>query len=397
MSLTNVLQVAIGLILVYYALGLIVNILTRIVKDVFDMRAETLETVLIDFLKTDGKTNQLLADFKDHALIQNLKPITDKALQLVNRGKEKRKVSEIPNGTFSLALLDVLASQARLTAFVRQATERLVAVVPDIDTQDALRKALGFDDEKLADGLRVAAGKLADGPVKDRLQELIDLLLGKPEAQLEIIRAGIEELPDSSTKDALLAMINFSKRDVEDFRKRVESWYDDMLKNVSLMFTKHVRAWVIGFSFVVVFAFGADSIQIVRDLWDQPARQAAIVDTLTPLVDEFGRGVDLETLGTLDPAERETAKEKIDRQIDDLTSIIDRLQSLEDVSITWKHAWGPFNTKNWEEDGLLKLIGLLVTSLATAQGSSFWYDMLKKLKPQATTGAPTTESAQPSA
>ncbi len=397
MSLTNVLQVAIGLILVYYALGLIVNILTRIVKDVFDMRAQTLEKVLIDFLKTDGKTNQLLADFKDHALIQNLKPITDKALQLVNRGKEKRKVSEIPNGTFSLALLDVLASQARLTAFVRQATERLVAVVPDIDTQDALRKALDFDDEKLADGLRVAAGKLADGPVKDRLQELIDLLLGKPEAQLEIIRAGIEELPDSSTKDALLAMINFSKRDVEDFRKRVESWYDDMLKNVSLMFTKHVRAWVIGFSFVVVFAFGADSIQIVRDLWDQPARQAAIVDTLTPLVDEFGRGVDLETLGTLDPAERETAKEKIDRQIDDLTSIIDRLQSLEDVSITWKHAWGPFNPKNWEEDGLLKLIGLLVTSLATAQGSSFWYDMLKKLKPQATTGASTTESAQPSA
>jgi hypothetical protein len=387
MSLTTVIQVAIGLALAYYALSLIVNILVAIVKDIFDMRAEALERVLADLLKTSETGQTLFQQFQEHALIQNLKPITNKAWQYTNR--DRPKVEKIPNGTFSLALLDVLASRVRLTDFVYKAIGRLAKADPDLE--NLLRDSLARDNDNLIDGLRAAVGKLDAGPVRTRLQELIDLLLGEPDAQLKIIRLGIEELPDDTTKKALLGLISLSKDDVNDLRARVEGWYDDTMKNVSLMYTKQVRKWVIFISLLVTLLVGVDSIQIARDLWEQPARQTAVVEALSPLVDEFGKEIiELETMRTLDEAEK---AQRIEERAGDILAIIAGLQSLEDVSITWQNA-NPLAEENWEAGIPLKVLGLLLTWGAVSQGSSFWYDIFKKLNPRAATASSSEGSTQ---
>jgi len=387
MSLTTVLQVAIGLVLAYYALGLIVNILVTIIKDVLDMRAEALEEVLKQMLKIGENDDTLYRQFQGHALIQNLKPATNKALQYTNR--DDRKVERIPNGTFSLALLDVLASRDRVTDLVYKAIGRLTKTNPDL--QDLLRDSLAKDDQKLLEGLRLAVSKLDEGPVRTRLQELIDLLMGGPDAQFKIIRLRIEELPDGTTKNALLGLVDFSQDDVNAMRARVEGWYDDTMKNVSLMYSKRVRQWVIAFALLVTLFIGADSIQIARDLWKQPARQTAVVEALSPLVDEFGREViNLETMEALDEAER---AERIEDGVENIIAIVAGLQSLEDVSITWKSP-NPLAKENWEEGIPLKVLGLILTWGAVSQGSSFWYDVFKKINPRAAMTSTTEGSTQ---
>lgn len=387
MSLTTVLQVAIGLVLAYYALGLIVNILVTMIKDIFDMRAEALENVLADLLKTSEPGQTLFQQFQEHGLIQNLKPITNKALQVTNR--DQPKVERIPNGTFSLALLDVLASRGRVTDLVYRAIARLTKANPEL--QDLLRDSLARDDQKLLDGLRLAVSKLDEGPVRTRLQELIDLLLGEPDAQLKIIRLRVEELPESTTKNALLGLVNFSQDDVNLLRARVEGWYDDMMKNVSLAYTKRVRRWVIVFSFIVTLFVGADTVQIARDLWEQPARQTAVVEALAPLIDAYGEQVlNLQAIETLDEAERET---RLAEHVTDIVAIIGGLQNLEHVSITWKNP-NPLARENWEEGVPLKVLGLILTWGAVSQGSSFWYDIFRKINPRAATTSTTQGSTQ---
>ena len=79
MTLTTVITVGLGLILVYYLLGLIVNILTQIVKDVLELRAKSLEKMLKDLLETpDGAETKGLEVYEAlmaQPLIQSLKPL----------------------------------------------------------------------------------------------------------------------------------------------------------------------------------------------------------------------------------------------------------------------------------------------------------------------------------
>jgi hypothetical protein len=370
MTLSTTLEVAIGLILIYYALGLIVNMIMATIKDILDMRAETLEVVLKKFLQTSD--NKLFADFRDHPLIQNLKPIQHKFLQTVNR--EHPKASEIPDTTFSLVLLNMLSSKDLLVKVVRKAIGQLVEEVDDETTRDILHGLTDVDGETLVDSIRSAVDQLPDGTTKERLEEQIKFLLGTPESQLDCIRAGIQELPDGETKNALLTLIDFNVDTIEEAQKRLENWYNDMMKNVSLLFKQNARKWVIGVSLLVTLILGADSVLIAQTLWKHPAYRVAVAEAVPGFVEAYGVGeIPPEEMQGLD-AEKKI--ELIEERAADIGSIIENIEAL-DIPLTWRQS-PPLQV--WS-DYALKALGLLITWLATAQGSSFWYDVLKKINP----------------
>jgi hypothetical protein len=371
MTLSAVLEVAIGLALVYYALGLIVNLIVGTIKDVLDMRAEALETVLEQFLRTRG--NVLFTRFDKNALIQNLKPIIGKPFQLVNR--TAMKASEIPDSTFSLALLDVLSSTDLVLNGLRSVINLFIAEQTDETTRDILSNVLEFEDEDLVAGLRGVVDKIPDQATKQKLEEWVTLLLGASEDQLAVVRTGIKGLPEGKAKDALLGLIELSVKDVQEAQARLQTWYNDMMKNVSLLFTQKVRIWVIGVSLAVTFIVGADSIYIAQTLWEQPTRRAAVAAAVPDFVEAFGPGeITQEEMVGL------TAKEKLEviqGRVDDVNKVLGSLGEL-DAPVTWWQSPPPKDLSEW----LLKIIGLLITGAATSQGSSFWYDILKKINPQ---------------
>ena len=107
MNISAILEVAIGLALIYYALGLIANIIIGTIKNILDMRAEALEEVLSHSLAP------VIGKMKTSQVWQNLIPIKPKLFQFKNR--DDRKPSVIPHESFSLALLDALSSGSLLT------------------------------------------------------------------------------------------------------------------------------------------------------------------------------------------------------------------------------------------------------------------------------------------
>ena len=279
MTFSAVLEVGIGLVLVYYALGLIVSWITSEIAKWTELRAVHLEAGLRDLLADSGKLEELI----EHPLIRNLRP---KRLRLLRGGTNSCRVEDIPSSTFALALFDVL--------------------VPG-------KKGLDGND-----------------PLKE-------------------IRETAKALPEGKTRDALMGLFNTGVTDLETARGLVEGWFDDAMRNVSRLQKQHARRIVTSVALVATLVTGVDSITVARSLWSEPALRSAISARVDALAEEEDPG--------------------------DVRSVLSELEEME-IPILWDADALPKDSIDW----IVKAIGLLLTWLAVSQGSSFWYDVLRRVK-----------------
>ena len=375
MSISTVISVGLGLILIYYALGLIVNATTQIVKISLDMRAKALSEVLVDLM---GEKSQ---EFMGLGLVQTLKPLTKRMWT------KESDVSEIPKSTFSLAILEMLQpedNQYLVTAVKHALNHILDKFALDPGIHQKIESLLDYDDdEDLLNQMREVIRSIPDDEEKlvelrQDLLNVLDLLLGSPESQLARIRAGIQQLPESSkARKALENAINFGVDDINQARARIEDWYDDALNNVKDLFVRRVRRWVIFISLVVTLVIGGDTIAIARAFLEQPVD----LTTVENFIDEY-------PLEGTTVVEGEASVEQIQEQAQQIVAIYQSLEALR-VPLPWWRGPLPETREGWFTLG----VGLMFTWIAVSQGSSFWYDILKAIKPGGSASAPPAKSS----
>lgn len=279
MTFSTVLEVGLGLILIYYVLSLIVSSITTKILEWTEMGAKDLEVGLRDLLEESGK----MEEFMGHPWIENLKP---KRWRLLG-GIKTCSVDHIPASTFALTLFDIL--------------------VPG---------------EKGSD----------------------------PSGPLSEIREVIEALPEGRTRTALLGFINSGVGELEAARKLVENWFDDTMNSISLLYKQHARRIAVIVALVVTVAAGADSIEIANTLWQEPALRAVIAAKADKFVEEEPKG--------------------------DISALLSEFEESK-IPILWDPDTLPNDAAGWA----WKVFGLFLTWVAASQGSSFWYDLLKRIRP----------------
>jgi hypothetical protein len=293
MSLPQVLEVAIGLILIYYLLGSFVSAITRWVNDTLETRAVALERYLIRIVG-----DKSLGDLLNLPQIKSLRPIRYKgALSVFGSSTEPKRVDKIPLAT----LVDAYFDMAGLT---------------------------GNKDLNLL-----------------QLAELVD------------------KLPESDGKKAFINWINQGVTNIEDLRKRTSDYFGGLLDQASMTFKANARSFVIIFSIIITLLFGTDSLQLAQTLWTNAELRTLAAAKAQMVVEEEGA----------------------DARIDDL------VQELSDLTIKigWWQSIRPAanaTVTEWVWFVVLKIIGLGLTALAVSQGSSFWYDLLKKITSPAKSG-----------
>ena len=190
---------------------------------------------------------------------------------------------------------------------------------------------------------------------------LLDVLApGEKSDPMADLRSAVESLPAGKAKESLLGMINSGVQTIEDTRSLIEGWYDDGMQNVSLMFTQHARRIVFIIAAVVTLLTGVDSVAIAQNLWEEPSRRAAV----TAQADQFAQ----------------------EQPEGDIQSFLAELEAL-DIPLLWDFDALPGDVGGWAQ----KIAGLIITWVAISQGSSFWYDVLKKVRGD---GGTATETAQ---
>lgn len=291
MSIPQILEVAIGLIVVYYLLGSIVSLVTQWINEGLESRGKALEQYL---LKIVG--DKKLDDLIKLPQLQALRPIRYKNfLSVFQSATEPKKLEKIPVSTLVDAYFDI----AGLTA------------------------------KKEMDLLQLA--------------ELID------------------KLPDSEGKNAFISWINQGVTTIEDLRKRTTDYFGGLMEQAAATFRSRARSFVIILSIGIAVLFGTDSIQLAKTLWINAELRAIAAAQAGVIVANGATSAEISNL------------------LDDLGKFSIRIG-------WWQTQEFPPNSDiaGWALFIFLKVLGLGITAAAVSQGSSFWYDLLKKVSAPAT-------------
>ena len=300
MSISQALEVVIGLIFVYYVLGSIVSLMTQWINEGFETRGKSLERHL---MKIVGDKH--VGDFVKLPQLKALRPIRYKgALGFLTSATEPKMLEKIP-------------------------TSALV--------------------ESYFDFVGLTASKEFQA---DELKELISAF------------------PESEGKQAMLKWVGQGVTKIEDLRKRTTMYFSGVMEQASATFRSNARSFVIILSILITFLLGTDSIQLAQTLWNNAGIRALAVAQ----------------------AELVVRQDDAEARMDDL---IQQLLDLNIVRIGWWQTELPpagSSAANWVVFVVLKVIGLGLTAAAISQGSSFWYDLLKKVTSPTTSSSSSTSS-----
>jgi hypothetical protein len=290
--MSQILEVTVGLILVYYVLGSVVSWICQLVMESTETRGIALHRHL---RKIAGDR---VVDLTSLPQIQALRPVRFKNWwSVIGAATEPKMVERIPAGT----LVDAFFDLAGLT--------------------------------------------------------------GKSEFKADELINTISLLPDSEGKQAMLRWIQQGVTDINDLRSRTNAYFCGILDQAAATFKANARSLVIILSLAITLLFGTDSIQLARDLWVNAELRGIAATQASTVVQQQGVTSDVNALLT------------------DLGSL--------SIKIGWWQfrdipAQSPLE---WAEFLLLKMLGLGITAAAVSQGSSFWYDILKKIASPAKGGA----------
>jgi hypothetical protein len=229
MSNFPALDVAIGLIFVFFILAIICSGINEAFASAFRWRAQDLERGLWELLRDpDAPENatEALEKLKTHPLVTPMLNPRYKASAQPSpplksgRPKTSRKTdlpSYIPSRTFTSALLGI--------------GQKAVMLTEGADLKHEMRK----------------------------------------------IDQSIAAIPSAPVREAMIALLHNSQGDAVAFRRNVEQWYDDQMERVSGWYRKRIQRvlWIL--AFVVAFTLNADALQMAKRLWVEPSVRESLV------------------------------------------------------------------------------------------------------------------------
>jgi hypothetical protein len=218
-------------------------------------------------------------------------------------------------------------------------------------------------------------------PAEAFARALVDTLVpgdGAPNV-LTDARTAIGKLPDSMpAKQALLALVDQAKGDLEAFMTSLEKWYDDQMDRVSGWYKRWAKRWIIVIAAVICIGANVDGYAIARTLYADPVLRTAAVS-------EVQQGQACDAPGQKPEDQISCARDLVNTQV-----------------VMWpKGCPGSLSACVAEPghgdpgvtDWLLKLLGLALTVGAAAVGAPFWFEILNRLVNLRNTGKVPVSSA----
>jgi len=202
--------------------------------------------------------------------------------------------------------------------------------------------------------------KIEKIPVATLVDAYFDMtgLTGNKDQNLNLLQLAelVDKLPDSEGKQAFIRWINQGVTSIEDLRARTTAYFTGLLDQAAATFKANARSFVILLSVGFTVLFGTDSIQLAKTLWSNTELRALAAAKAEMVVQQEGA---------------EASFEDLIKELGELT-----------IKIGWWQEVRPAanaTTEEWAWFVGLKVLGLTLTAAAVSQGSSFWYDLLKKI------------------
>ena len=340
---SDVLDVGIGMALLFLMMSLIATALREAIEGYMKSRATDLEKGLREMLDDRESENfkGLVGQIYNHPLISSLYPGT------LAEAKASDLPSYIPSKTFVSAFLDIVLSST---------ADKTKTVAPQPNAlPDAPKAATEFE------------GRIA-----------LPQATARADLTIAALKSTADNLPPR-LKSIVLSAIDDAQNDIGAVRKNLEGWFDSTMDRVSGWYRRRTQLILFFIGIGAAIALNVDSITIASRLTTDKALRAAVVETART------------TVQSTTPPSPPTNKsyEQISRE---LTSI--------GYPIGWRELTPepqmckPNGGKcEWSFGAWIQVIlGWLVTALAIMLGAPFWFDVLNKFMVVRSTIKPSEKS-----
>ena len=167
--------------------------------------------------------------------------------------------------------------------------------------------------------------------------------------------------------DTLLIGVEHKAEDathaITEARQRVESWFNNSMERLGGGFRRRMQIIAIITGITVSAALNVDTAAIVTALWKDPVVRQAVATEAGQLPESTTTQLNQPNQQPQPPP---TAKEILDS--------MDKLNALA-LPIGWSPKNMPVSASGW----VAKLIGILLSGMAAAQGAPYWFDLMRKL------------------
>jgi hypothetical protein len=386
---SGVLEVAIGLIFLYFVLSTVASSVNELIATILKWRANNLEWALGNLINDPTLLRQVV----EHPLMRSMgqnasatrgqQPTTP--ADLLAKARLEGRPSYIPSRTFALAVMHSLANpradvvsvgtpgdgsidivrirqtaaallnadqpaqpggdaEVRLAQSKRLTGEVVQALLEECRDPQAAAQALSTAKQRLVDGLQHSA---STNPEQLRLS--LDAAF-----HLDDIRALVAKLPDSerdwatSIIDAAAREVDVAAYRIDNLRTSIETWFDHAMDRAAGVYKRRALLALATIALVLTVVSGADSVQFVTRLY---------VDSVvrTQLAQQAGQAA----------------------PVLDITKAV---QSLEPYVTLFGYADIPgLGAPGFAGWLLLKIAGEAVTVFAIMLGAPFWFDVLGKV------------------
>lgn len=449
MSITAILEVAIGLIFAWLGLSLAGMYIQEWIVGKLGWRSSMLESY-IENLLTDPT---IAKQFYNHPLIQGLHSGPDGS----------HRPSYIPSIQFSTALLDIIRDAPKEASLIQKT---LYDLQNDIDRLSKDKRALAQQQLDLTltltrKALETEAGQAAIDAVLDEAKgqirklsadypalqpsieakfkefanqkKQIDMILANFQIQngaeqetstLEQIRLGLAVLSVSQPqlKQAVEALLTGVEEYVAEgqstflqARRNVENWFDSGMERLSGWYKRRAQtlAFIIGLSVATVM--NVDSLQLVSQLWRDPVVRESLANQATAFLEQNKDGLQTPDAQQLAQLQAQISQLNIPLgwvgsalptdssgavMIGDGSQKLCTLLPKSSVELyglrVGSECYPIVNTPKFNDltGWLLKIVGLLISGIAAAQGAPFWFDILKRIINIRASGSNPSETSQ---
>lgn len=420
MSFFAILELAIGMIFAWLFMSVSAMFLQEWLAGILSWRPRMLEKTLENLVgsKTDN------AMLYDHPLIRGLH----------NGANATNRPSYIPAKQFSLAMLDLIQN-APSEAYQIQYTLYEISSEIEVKKPKKYKQVLSKLREAQTYTRKAIAAKGNAQTVKSMLDE-VKKIIREVENENPKVRSILQEKfaafakrqqqnsqhtygsdlanglsslattsPDLQRSLKALSLdtgsdLSSTNRSMNQFRENIETWFSNSMDRLSGWYKRRAQYLAFWIGLVIALAFNIDSFQLANQLWRDPTVREVIAIQATEIVNSHTNGST-----DIDPNEVFSLASRIDQlnvpigwigtpmamSSDGAVFVAENVQKScvfapsSTVELSGfrfgSYCYPIINTPVTSDiyGWTFKLLGVLVTAIATAQGAPFWFDILKNL------------------
>jgi hypothetical protein len=316
---STILDVAVGLILVYLLLSVVASTIREVLESFVKSRAVHLERGIRAIFDDYGGAG-LTSEFYRHPLVSSLYQgnYTDAA----RRRTGGNLPAYIPARNFAVAVLDMAVRRPVPAPYAAQQT--------------------------------------------------------RPALTMGALRAAVDRIDSAFVRRALLAAMDSAQGDVARVQANLEAWYDSGMDRVSGWYKRRTQWILLGIGFATAASVDVDTLRVAQHLYRTPESRAAAVRLAARIVADSARADSARRATTASgsaggAAAAGAGTARADSAARTALAQLDTLK----LPILWRGV--PFQPGPIADHVLGSLIGWLLTAFAVSFGAPFWFDLLNKI------------------